>query len=265
MAERAPIPETVNSPLAALPPSLAFRRASDLGPATDILPTGFASVDAFLGGGLAFRHIHLIAGMLGAGSTSLMHGLLATVTRTQPVLLLDPYNRFFPPAAAAAGAHLPHLLRVPVSDDRKLQRALAFALRSAAACPLIVWDTETFPPAFLLDRLRPLVRGSGSALLIVTDSILPSTAAIDGATLVVRHERWVQVRDGRPGCHGKTVLVAVTDRPHQRSATFPLTMWYPHPLPPLLRLVGKEVTGDAGTPSRGDLAAGIAAPGRWAG
>ncbi|GEM_PF-6276013 len=251
------------SPLAAFPPSLAIRRASDLAPHADMLPTGLPPLDAFLGG-LPLRHIHLLAGTEGAGVTTLLHGLLATVTRIHPVLLFDPHNRFYPPGAAALGVHLPHLLRVGVHDLQKLRRALAFALRESA-CPLIVWDTGLLPPAHLLDRLRPDVRASGSALLLVVAGIPLAAPGITGATLIARHERWEQGERGRPECVGKTVSVAVTDHRRHRSATMPLTFHYPAPLPSLLRVARREVSGDADATGRGTLAAGDAAASRRAG
>jgi hypothetical protein len=249
--------------LAALPPSLAIRRASDLAPHVDTLPTGLLPLDAFLGG-LPLRHTHLIAGTEGAGATTLLHGLLATVTRDHPVLLFDPRDRFFPPGAASLGVHLPHLLRVRTNDSQKRQRALAFALRDAAG-PLIVWDAGLLPPAHLLDRLRPDVRASGSALLLVVSGVPRDPSGITGATLVARHERWEHGERGRPGCVGKTVSVSVADHRRHRTATMPLTFRYPVPLPPLVRVVGKGVRGDAATTGRGHLPAGAAAASRRAG
>ncbi len=249
--------------LAALPPGIPLHRASDLAPQTDALPTGLPPLDAFLGG-LPLRHTHLLAGTEGSGVTTLLHGLLATVTRTHPVLFLDPRDRFYPPGAASLGVHLPHLLRVRVRDPHKLRRALAFALRDSA-CPLVVWDAGLLPPAHFLDRLRPDVRASRCALLLVVSGMPLTASGITGATLVARHERWEQGERGRPECAGKTVTVTVTDHRRHRSAAMPLTFRYPHPLPPLLKLVRKEVTGDAGTTGRGPLAAGAAAAGRRAG
>ena len=249
--------------LAALPPSLPIRRASDLAPSADAILTGLPPLDAFLDG-LPLHHTHLVAGTEGAGVTTLLHGLLATVTRTHPVLFLDPHHRFFPPGAAALGVHLPHLLRIPVRDPQKLHRALVFALRESA-CPLIVWDAGLLPPAHLLDRLRPDVRASRCALLLVVTGVPLAVSGITGATLVARHERWEQGKRCRPECTGKTITVTVTDHRRHRSAAMPLTFRYPAPLPPLLRMVRKEVVGDAGTTGRGALAAGAAAPGRRAG
>ncbi len=251
------------SPLAALLPSLAIRRASELAPHADLLPTGLPPLDAFLGG-LPLRHMHLIAGTEGAGVTTLLHGLLATVTQAHPVLFLDPHNRFYPPGAAGLGVHLPHLLRVRVHDPQKLRRALAFALRDAA-CPLIIWDAGLLPPAQLLDRLRPDVRASGSALLIVVTGVPLDAPGVTGASFVARHERWEHGEGGRPEWVGKTISVTVTDHRRHRSATMPFTFRYPAPLPSLLRAVGKGVRGDADATGRGHLSAGAAAASRRAG
>lgn len=249
--------------LAALPPSPLLRRASDLATRTDTLPTGLPPLDAFLGG-LPLRHTHLIAGTEGAGVTTLLHGLLAAVTKQHPALLLDPRDRFYPPGAASVGVHLPHLLRIRVNDPQKLRRALAFALRDGA-CPLIVWDTALLPPAHLLDRLRPDVRASGCALLLVVSGVPLATPGITGATLVARHERWEQGEQGRPECVGRIVSVTVTDHRRHRSAAMPLTFRYPVPLPSLLRAVGKGVRGDAHATGRGPVVPGAAAAGRRAG
>lgn len=262
MVERVPI-KAVSPAIAALHPSIPLHRASDLAPVVDMLPTGLPPLDAFLGG-LPLRHTHLVAGTRGGGITTFLHGLLATVTVTEPVLFFDPHNRFFPPGAAAAGIHLPHLLRIPAHDQGNVRKALTFTLREAA-CPLIIWDVGLLPPAHVLDRLLPLVRMGRSALVLVTEGIPPVVSGISGATFIARHERWEQGRDGRPGCAGKTVAVAVTDHRRHRSATLSFTFRYPHPLPPFLRLVRKEVTGDADAAGRGTLATGTPPASRWAG
>lgn len=264
MVERITVPEAAPPLLPPLPVGLPLRYASDLELSTNVVPTGLPPLDAFLGG-LPLRHTHLITGTQGAGATTLLHGLLAAITRAHPVLFLDPHQRFFPPGAAAAGVHLPHLLRVPVSDQRKIVHALAFALRGDTACPLIVWDTVLLPPAAVLDRLLPLIRASRSALLLVVEGVPLVAPGITGATFAVRHERWMQGREGRPGCIGRTVTVTVTDHRRHRSATMPLAFPYPCPLPPLLRPVRKEVTGDADASGRGVVAAGIATASRRAG
>jgi hypothetical protein len=231
-----------------------FHRAAELTSAQDVIPTGLPALDNFLGG-LPARHTSLVASTSGAGATTLLHGILAAVTPRAPVLLFDPHDRFHPPAAAALGVHLPHVMRVTVRDPAILRRALVFALRTPA-CPLVVWDTPLLPPARLMDRLLPDVRASRSALLLVTEGVPPASPGITGASLIVRHERWEHARQGRPECTGRTILVAATDHRRDRKATLSVTFRFPVPIPSLLHPVRKGVTDDAGTTDRGALAAG---------
>jgi hypothetical protein len=264
MVERARIPTSDNAALAALAALPSLSRGADLVSSVDVLPTGLPPLDAFLGG-LPLRHTHLLAGARGAGTTTLLHGLLAAITRAHPVLLLDPHARFFPPGAAAAGVHLPHLLHVPTGDLRKVVQAIGFALRGDGACPLIVWDAGLLPPTHHLDRLLPDVRAGRCALLLVAEGMPPAAPGITGATFIARHERWEHGRGCRPECVGRTVMVAVTDRRRHRTATMPLSFRYPHPLPSLLRAARKGVVGDAGTTGGGPLAAGLLPASRRAG
>jgi len=157
MAPHAAIVSPAPSPLAAVPAIAGVGRASDLDLTADLLPTGFAPLDVALGGH-ALRRTHFLAGTRGSGATVLLHGLLAAVTPTAPVLLLDPAHCFAPAAAAAVGVHLPHLLLVRTDDAKRIGQTLAAALR-ADACPLVVWCVPQLPPPTLLARLAPLVRG----------------------------------------------------------------------------------------------------------
>lgn len=243
--------------LASLPATLHLQRAADLDSRLDLLPTGNVALDGALGGGLAKRRVHLLTGTRGSGAASLMHLLLAATTPTAPVLLLDPHHRFFPPAALAAGAYLPHLLIVRETDARKVERTVAAAMR-AGAFPLVVWDTGTLPPMSFLDRFRPLVRAGGSAFLLVTGDYAPAHTPADGATLAVSHARWDHRFDGAE-CGGRTVSVAATNHQRQRTTTVPLTLIFPQPLPPLLHRAGKG-DANAGTSRGGTLGAGVAPP-----
>jgi len=248
--------------LASLPAHLSLQQAADLDPRLDLLPTGTSALDTALGGGLALRRVHLLTGTRGSGAASLLHLLLAAVTPTAPVFLLDPHHRFFPPAALAAGAYLPHLLVVRETDARKIERAVAAALR-AGAFPLIVWDAGTLPPMPLLDRFRPLVRAGGSAFLLVTGDHAPAHTPADGATLAVSHARWEHRFNGAE-CSGRTVSVAVTNHRRQRTTTVPLTFAFPQPLPPFLRRTGKG-EGHAVTTRGGTVGTGGATASRRAG
>lgn len=242
--------------LAALRSRLPLQSAADLDSRLDLLPTGNFALDAALGGGLARRRTHLLTGTRGSGAASLLHLLLAAVTPTAPVFLLDPHHRFFPPAALAAGAYLPHLLLVRETDGRVVERAVAAAVR-AGAFPLVVWDAGTLPPMPLLNRYRPLVRAGGCAFLLVTGEHAPAHTPADGASLAVSHARW-EYPFGGAECGGRTVSVSVTNHLRQRTTTLPLTLIFPQPLPPFLHRMGKG-GAYAGASRGGTLGAGVTA------
>jgi len=255
--------ENASSPLTALPTSPLLQRASDLPLSASGLRTGLAPLDTFTGG-LTLRRTHLLTGMYGNGATSLLHTLLATISRTHPVLFLDSSAHFHPPAAAATGVHLPHLLWMRTHDQHYIRQALGFALRGDAF-PLIVWDVDTLPHAALLDRVRSVVRRSRSALLLVTvDGSAPGSVA-DGATLRIAHDGWSHGTGTRRGCDGRALTLHVTDHQRGRTTTFPLHISFPHMLPSLLPYAHKRGMSDASTTRGGTLDTGTGAAMRSAG
>lgn len=181
------------------------------------------------------------------------------------MLLLDPARGFAPAAAAAIGVHLPHLLLVRADDPKRMGQTLAAALR-ADACPLIVWCTPQLPPPALLDRLRPLVRGSRSALLLVATGAPFARSPADGVTLLVGHTRWLQGGAEQPGVTGRRLVVTATDHGRSRSVTVPLSLAFPRPLPPFLRPLRKGGEGEyADTSRRGPMDTGVRAASQRAG
>lgn len=245
-----------------LPIHPALHRASALTAARDLLPTGFPPFDTAFDG-LALRHTHLLAGAPGSGLTSFLHRVLATTTRTAPVLLFDPDMRFHPTAAAAAGVHLPHILWVCATDRQQMEHALWLALR-ADACPLVVWNAPRLP-ATLVDRLRPHVWRSRSALLFITSDPSALDARIDGMTLAVAHAAWLHAAKQLQGCDGRTITVQVTDHHRGRAASLSLAVGFPQPLPAFLPLLRKGGGRDASTANRGALDTGATPPMRSAG
>lgn len=263
MVKQAQAAQIATSPLAALPSHPALRRASDLAPMGSVLPTSLEPLDAVLGG-LTLRRTHLLTGLYGSGTTSLLHTMLATICRTHPVLLFDPYTRFHPPAAAAAGVHLPHLLWMRTNNPQHIRQALGFALRGDAF-PLIVWDVGLLPATALLDRVRPIVRRSRSALLLVTvDGLAPDSVA-DGATLRVAHDGWSHGTGTRRGCDGRALTLHVTDHQRGRTMTFPLHISFPHMLPSLLPYAHTRGMSDASATRGGTLDTGAGSAMRGAG
>jgi hypothetical protein len=240
--------------LIGLPAHPDLRRASDLAPLPDALPTGLPPFDALFGG-LALRRTHHLTGMRGGGHNTFLHMLLAATTQTAPAILFDPGARFHPAAGAAAGVHLPHLLWVRATQAERIANALAYTLR-VDACPLIVWDAGRVPSPSLLDRLRTLTHRSAAALLLVTDDGQPPAGAIDGVTVRVMPEAWSHGERGRPGCWGRTCTLYVTDHQRGQAHTFTYAVAFPQPLPPLLTLAGKGGGKDARAANRGDLGSG---------
>lgn len=260
MVERAP-EQRGSGPLAALPLSVLEHRVADPEASLAALATGIIPLDAFAGG-LALRRTHLLTGTDGSGVSTLLHACLAAISRAHPVLLLDAAARFHPPAACAAGVHLPHILWVRETNPDHLWQAMTVALRDAA-CPLVVLDLAHAPAAATLDRVRPLVR-RGSALLFVVRAETPIGTGIDGMTLRVSHGAWEGVA-GRPGCGGRTLAVHATDHQRGQTTTFPFTVTFLKPLPPLHALTKKGGRHGASAAHRGDLDTGAAPAMRGAG
>src|SRR4051812_6657478 len=97
-------------------------------------PTGIATLDTALGGGLRRGHLSEIAGAASSGRTTVMVQALAAATaRGEAVALVDACDTFEPRSAAAHGVALPQLLwvRAPIglTGDEHAARALkAFSL-----------------------------------------------------------------------------------------------------------------------------------------
>lgn len=262
-AERAHADDASPAPVAAVPQHPLLRRGADLAPTGHVLPTGLAPFDAEHGG-LALRRTHLLTGTRGAGCMSLLHAMLAAITRTHPVLLIDPLARFHPAAAAAAGVHLPHLPWMRTTAPHHTRQVLGFALHGDAF-PLIVWDGGAAPPAALLDRLRPVVRCSASALLIVADDApLPGPVA-DGVTLRVAHDAWSHATGALRGCDGRALTIHATDHRRGRSWSFPLHIPFRSPLPSLIPFAQRGGLPDASTARGGALDTGAGPTVRRAG
>ena len=86
-------------------------------PGVDAAPTGIASLDTALGGGLRRGHLSEIVGARSSGRTSVLCCALAEATgRGEMVALVDTCDRFDPHGAAASGLDLSRLLWVRPSN-----------------------------------------------------------------------------------------------------------------------------------------------------
>lgn len=110
-------------------------------PRPDTIPTGFASVDKLLGGGLRRRDLILLAGDIGSGKSSLALGLaLRSALRGVPVLYLSgemSEERLMERALALEGKATIDELRTGKLDDERRAKVGAAAIR-LRGLPLVV-------------------------------------------------------------------------------------------------------------------------------
>jgi len=167
-----------------------------LSPALDqarVAPTGVASLDAALGGGLRRGHLSDIAGTPSSGRTTLVVGALAAATsRGEAVALVDTCDTFDPASAGAHGVDLSHLLWVrpaPAPGGAVASAVKAFSLvLQAGGFGLAVFDLADAAPAALRGlpsttwmRLARIVEGSDTVALLVGADRLARSAG--GATI----------------------------------------------------------------------------------
>ena len=79
----------------------------------EMAPTGIVGLDRALGGGLRRGHMSEIIGPRSSGRTTVScQALITAASRGEIVALIDPFDRFDPVSAAAAGLQLSRLLWV---------------------------------------------------------------------------------------------------------------------------------------------------------
>jgi hypothetical protein len=154
-----------------------------------VLPTGIGELDARLGGGIPRGQLSEIAGPASSGRTSLLAALLAsTTTRGELAALVDPFDRFDPPRAAAAGVDLQGLLWIRSDVDRAL-KALNLVLQ-CGRFGLAALDLSDVPmasarriPFTTWMRLHRVIEGSRTAcVLIAPEPMARSSAGLTMAT-----------------------------------------------------------------------------------
>lgn len=153
-------------------------------------PTGCASLDTMLAGGLRRGHLSEIAGAVSAGATRLAIGMLAAATaRGEAVALVDTSDTFDPASAAAHGVALPQLLWVRPGAAAKALKAFSLILQ-AGGFGLVVFDLagvgaaelRQFPAATWL-RVARTIEGSDTAALLLGRSRLARSAG--GVTIAL--------------------------------------------------------------------------------
>jgi recombination protein RecA len=169
---------------------------------TALAPSGVASLDAQLGGGLPRGHVSELVGPRSSGRTSLLlRSMAAATARGELVALVDALDMFDVESAAAAGIDLErvlwirgHVVTNPGLCGDLNQRALEQAIRAftlvlqAGNFGLVVLDVAEAPakavrrlPFTTWLRLQRMVEGSQTACLLVGGEPMARSSA--GLTL----------------------------------------------------------------------------------
>jgi recombination protein RecA len=144
-------------------------------PVFDAAATGFAGVDAALGGGLRRGHVSEVVGARSSGRTTLVCSALSEAGRRgEMTALIDTTDRFDPVSAAAAGVDLSRLLWVRERGDAaRALKAMNLVLQ-AGGFGLVVFDLADVPPrqvrqfpATTWMRLARVIEGTSTVALLV--------------------------------------------------------------------------------------------------
>ncbi|MCA9973411.1 MAG: hypothetical protein KC425_24495 [Anaerolineales bacterium] len=205
------------------------------------IPTGFAALDAALGGGVPRQRITEIGGVPTSGMATLALKIVAQAhARGGTAVYLDPNDTFDPDYAHRCGVRLPRLTLVRPADLAQLAALLADL---AAGPDVLVCDLPLAPPtptaaqalATGLGRLVAALNDADCAVLCLTtlpaSAATPSAYPLLSATLAhyaavrlrLRRQRWlhaaqdvsgyqaqVQVRKNKFGAAGQQVPIAIT-------------------------------------------------------
>ncbi len=174
-------------------------------PAERLLPTGLASLDQRLGGGLPRGQISEIVGPRSSGRTALMCAALSAATnRGELVALVDPLDAFDPESAASCGVVLDHLLWIrgegttlgtlPLREKGQSERMLDRAVKAlnlvlqAGGFGLVVLDCAEMPcdairrlPFTTWFRLQRVIERSRTVCLLLGPA--PITRSADGVSI----------------------------------------------------------------------------------
>lgn len=143
--------------------------------------TGITALDAlFPANGIPYGQLIELSGGRSSGKTGLAMKLLAQITASARVLYLDSSRAFFPPAAAAAGVTLAHLVITSppnlLDGLRIAEQMLERQLCRAVLCDLTARSEPL--PLVLMHRLRlKTVRAKGLILFLtnVAAAVIPSS------------------------------------------------------------------------------------------
>ena len=173
----------------------------------DVSPTGIATLDAALGGGLARGQLSEVVGPRSSGRTTIVCRMLAAAAaRGEAVAIVDACDRFDPASAEAAGLDLGKLLWVRDTGDASRALKAVNLVLQAGGFGLVVFDVADVPARALRQfpyttwmRIARVIEGSQTTAVIVAAERLARspggvTIALDGdATL--QPARWTGTTD----------------------------------------------------------------------
>jgi recombination protein RecA len=172
----------------------------------EVSPTGTATLDAALGGGLARGQLSELVGPRSSGRTTIVcRMLVAAAERGEAVAVVDACDRFDPASAAAAGLDLGKLLWVRDTGDASRALKAVNLVLQAGGFGLVVFDVADVPARALRQfpyttwmRIARVIEGSQTTALIVAAERLARspggvTIALDGDT--TDRARWTGTTD----------------------------------------------------------------------
>jgi len=161
------------------------------------LSSGVAAVDELVSGGLRPGTLSLFSGGLSSGKTGLALAFVAHLCRDRDSAAWLHGGSFSAPSAAHGGVALEALLQVRAQGRPQAQRCLDILLRRRAFDLVVVdWDWPAAQSSFW-QRLRTLLHGSETALLVLS-APLPEASPLRFMAALHLHviRRW---QDSSPG------------------------------------------------------------------
>jgi recombination protein RecA len=168
-----------------------------------VAPTGVATIDGPLGGGLRRGHLSELVGSRSSGRTTVLCQAFAAATaRGEVVALIDSCDRFDPSAAVAAGVDLERLLWIRERGDAPRALKAANLVVQAGGFGIVAFDLADVPapavrqfPYTTWMRLSRVIEGSQTVLLLVAGDRTARSAG--GATIALSepHARWAGTAD----------------------------------------------------------------------
>jgi recombination protein RecA len=146
----------------------------------DVAPTGMASLDRTLGGGLARGHVSEIVGPRSSGRTTVLCRMLAAAAnRGEAVALIDTSDRFDPLSADRAGLDLSKLLWVrDTGNALRVLKAMNLVLQ-AGGFGLVAFDVADVHASALRQfplttwmRMARIIEGSQTAAVVIASARL---------------------------------------------------------------------------------------------